>query len=133
MTLNELSQLYYLKREVKSLRGKILELESRATNTSVRISDMPHGKSAGDKIGTIAPQLALYRAELTRSLERCCTELRKLNAYITACPDSLTRQILTLRFVDGLTWNQVAARIGGTSEYAVKKIVYRHLRTERRE
>lgn len=130
MTLKELSQLYYLNREIEDLKFKISELEAKATDTSVKITGMPHSAGAGDKIGRAVAELDYYRAKLTDRLERWCIELIRLNDYISACPDSLTRQILTYRFVNGLSWNQVAANVGmSATEYSVKHIAYRYIKS----
>ena len=126
MTLKELSQLYYLNREIEDLKNKIFELEAKATDTSVKITGMPHGAGAGDKIGRAVAELDYYKAKLTNRLEQCRIELIRLNDYISACPDSLTRQILTYRFVNGLSWNQVAASVGITIG-AAKMILYRYI------
>ena len=129
MTLKELSQLYYLNREIEDLKFKISELEAKATDTSVKITGMPHSAGAGDKIGRAVAELDYYRAKLTDRLERCRIELIRLNDYISACPDSLTRQILTYSFVNGLSWNQVAANVGmSATEYSVKHIAYRYIK-----
>ena len=129
MTLKELSQLYYLNREIEDLKIKISELEDKATDTSVKITGMPHGAGTGDKIGRAVAELDYYKAKLTNRLEQCRIELIRLNDYISACPDSLTRQILTYRFVNGLSWNRVAASVGGSMTCeAAKKIAYRYIR-----
>lgn len=129
MTLKELSQLYYLNREIEDLKFKISELEAKATDTSVKITGMPHGAGAGDKIGQAVAELDHYRAKLTNRLERCRIELIRLNDYISACPDSLTRQMLTYRFVNGLSWDQVAASVSNCMTVdAAKKKVYRYIR-----
>ena len=128
MTIRELSQLYYLNREISDLKLKIAEIEAKATDTSVKITGMPHAPTAGDKIGKLIAELDYSRSTLNNRLEQCRLELIRLNDYISKCDDSLTRQILTYRFVNGLPWTQVAASIGGTSEYAVKKTAYRYIK-----
>ncbi len=128
MTIRELSQLYYLNREISDLKLKIAEIEAKATDTSVKITGMPHAPTAGDKIGKLIADLDYYKSTLNNRLEQCRLELIRLNDYISKCDDSLTRQILTYRFVNGLPWTQVAASIGGTSEYAVKKTAYRYIK-----
>lgn len=40
-------------------------------------------------------------------------EYNRLNRYIATVDDSLMREILTLRFVEGLSWEDVAYNIGG--------------------
>lgn len=129
MTLKELSQLYYLNREIEDLTNKIAELEAKATDTSVKITGMPRGSGTGDKIGRAVEELCYYKSKLINRLARCRIELIRLNDYISACPDSLTRQILTYRFVNGLSWNQVAAHIGyPATEWSVKDAAYRYIR-----
>ncbi len=51
-----------------------------------------------------------------------------LTAYIDSIPDSLKRQIFILRFKRGLSWKQVANKIGGrNTEDGVQKQVYRYI------
>nr|DAD70379.1 MAG TPA: Protein of unknown function (DUF722) [Siphoviridae sp. ctomJ2] len=129
MTLKELSQLYYLNREIEDLTNKIAELEAKATDTSVKITGMPRGSGTGDKIGRAVEELCYYKSKLINRLAQCRIELIRLNDYISACPDSLTRQILTYRFVNGLSWNQVATHIGyPATEWSVKDAAYRYIR-----
>lgn len=51
-----------------------------------------------------------------------------LERYISEISDSLMRQIFTYRFVNGLSWDQVAAKIGGNTGGSVKKMCYRYLK-----
>lgn len=44
------------------------------------------------------------------------------------CPDAHMRRILQLRYVQGLSWDEVAARIGGgNTEDSVRKAAGRYL------
>ncbi|MFQ9681945.1 MAG: hypothetical protein ACLRZH_19265 [Ruthenibacterium lactatiformans] len=57
-------------------------------------------------------------------------EYAKLNAFINEIDDPLLRQILLSRYVDGLQWDQIAARIGGDNTAgSVRKIAERYLKT----
>lgn len=115
MTLKELSQLYHLNREIEGLNSKIAKREAEQSR-----NDRKNNQTDID--------LDYYRATLNNRLEQCNIELARLNNYIDGCPDSLTRQILSYRFVDGLSWDQVAAHIGGTTPAAAKMTVYRYIR-----
>ena len=89
---------------------------------------MPHGGGTSDKVGRYAVRIADLRSMIDDRKARCWDELRRLNAYIDGVEDSLTRQILTLRYVNGLSWQQVANSVGGANtEYSVKHICYRYL------
>ena len=115
MTLKELSQLYYLNREIEGLKSNIARLEAKQYR-----KDRKNNQTDID--------LDYYRAMLNNRLEQCNIELARLNNYISGCPDSLTRQILSYRFIDGLSWDQVAAHIGGITPAAAKMAVYRYIR-----
>ena len=129
MTLKELSQCYDLKNEIEQLELKIKKLEDEATDTSAKITGMPHSADIRDKIGETVANLDAYKTKLIDRHKRYSIELIRLNDYISACPDSLTRQILTYRFVNGLSWNQVAAHIGHTvTVWSVKDTAYRYIR-----
>lgn len=116
MTKKELSQLYYLKKEIKELQRRISELESAATNCSSQITGLPHGDEISDKIGNYAVQIADLKARLNSNLEKCLDELIRLDNYIRNVPDSQMRTILTLRYIRGLSWQKIAYAIGECDE-----------------
>ncbi len=130
MTVREMSQLYYLNREIEQLQRQLEELECLAEGTTQAITGMPHGSGTSDKVGDYAVRIADLRSTIDNRKARCWDELRRLSAYIDGVEDSLTRQILALRYVNGLSWQQVANGVGGgNTEDSVKKICYRYLST----
>lgn len=129
MTIRELSQLYWLKREIQEEQWRLDELMSKATSTvSTNSGDAGRPSGHSDKVGRYASAIADLQSTIGRRLDECVEERRRLEAYIASIDDSLLRQIFTLRFVDGLTWGKVARRIGGgnTSD-SVRKQVYRYI------
>lgn len=96
MTMRELSQLRYLRREIERERE---ELAGRARERPV---SSYHAAETAETCGRIAVRLEQHIAERDR-----------LETYIAAIDDSLTRQAFVLRFSDGLSWRAVAYRIGG--------------------
>lgn len=128
MTVKEMSQLYYLNREIEHLQRQLEELECLAEGTTQVITGMPHGSGTSDKVGRYAVRIADLRSMIDNRKARCWDELNRLNAYIDGVEDSLTRQILTLRYVNGLSWQQVADSVGGgISSDGVRKIQQRYL------
>ncbi len=112
MTKKELSQLYYLKKEIKEQQKRIKELEDAATSCSSKIDGLPSGEGINDKIGNYAVQIADLKSLLDLNLKKCFYELNRLNRYIQSVEDSQMRMILTLRYVNGLTWRQIAKSMG---------------------
>ena len=65
---------------------------------------------------------------------QCIHERARLERWISGIPDSLTRQIFQARFVEGMTWAQVAEAVGGkNTEGSVKMACNRYLKRGRRE
>lgn len=129
MTLKELSQLYYLNREIKMDQRRLEELRAKSTSPgSPRFDGMPHSKSNVSKVERYAEDIADLEAIIAAKQQQCIHERNRLERYINDIDDSLTRQIFTFRFVNGLPWPQVAAHIGGNNtEKSVSKACYRYL------
>lgn len=72
----------------------------------------------------------LYARKATiTSLEMELLEtLNQVEEFIASVDDSRMRRIITLRFIENLSWNKVADRIGGgNTEDSVKKAFYRFM------
>lgn len=128
MTLKELSQLYYLSREIEMDQCRLHELEAKALPGAQVIAGMPHGTGVVDKVGEYAAEIADLRGVIEAKHQQCLYERSRLERYIAGIDDSFLRQVFTYRFVNGLPWKQVAARIGGgNSAGSVSMMCYRHL------
>ncbi len=129
MTLKDLSQLYYLKREIKMDEGRLRELESKVLPGVQRFTGMPHTPGVRDKVGSYAEKADKLREIVEKKHQRCINERNRLEQYISGIEDSLVRQIFTYRFVEGLTWSAVAVRVGGgNTANSVRMICKRFLR-----
>ena len=115
MTKEELSQLYYLKKEIKEQQRRIAELEAAATNCSTKITGLPSGKGISDKIGNYAAQIADLKALLDLNLKKCFYEFNRLNRYIEEVEEPLIKQIMICRFVNGYSWRKIAYTVGGNN------------------
>jgi len=128
MTKKELSQLYYLNREIEEQQKRLAELEVAATSSGTTITGMPKAHSVSDKLANYAIEIADLKALLDLNLKKCFYELNRLNRYINSIDDSQIRIILALRYINGLSWRQIAFSIGGgNTEDGVKKMAYRFL------
>jgi hypothetical protein len=129
MTLHDLSQLYYLNREIELDQKHIEELRSKAGSVSAPpITDMPRCAGSGDMMERYVAEIVDLSAIIAAKQTECMHERNRLMRYINDIDDSLTRAIFTLRFVYGLPWMQVAASVGGNNtDKSVSKACYRYI------
>ena len=119
MTREQLRQLKYLKNEIKMLREQIDNLKAGIVSDVVEgsESEFPYIKRRFTITGIDCREYERKSKRLRKRLQCRVDELmdllEEINEYIADIDDSLLRQIITLRHVNGLTWDQVAASIGG--------------------
>ena len=129
MTKKELSQLYYLKKEIKEQQRRIAELEAAATNCSTKITGLPSGKGISDKIGNYAAQIADLKALLDLNLKKCFYEFNRLNRYIEEVEEPLIKQIMIYRFENQMSWMQIEKAMDGKNRAeSLRKKLYRYLK-----
>lgn len=130
MTLKELSQLYYLNREIENDRRRLEELEAKLTSpSSPNLSGMPKSTAYGNKIESSVADIMDLKAIIAAKQQQCIYERSRLMRYITEINDSLTREIFIFRFVNGFSWRQVAASVGGNNTAEnVRQICSRYIR-----
>lgn len=135
MTVKELSQLYWLNREIGELQRRLMELNSKITAPRTPNMDgMPRASGNGYALENAVAELADIQAIITAKQQEVIHERNRLERYISGIDDSLTREIFALRFINGLTWDQTAASIGGgNTSMSVRQRVYRYLKREKQK
>lgn len=130
MTVQELSQLYYLNREIEMDQRRLRELEGRLGPLSPKITGMPKGTRTDSNMDQLVAEIVDIQALIAAKQLQCIHERNRLERYIESIADSEMRIMFTLRFVNGLSWNQVAAHMGeGYVADSLKKKCYRYLRS----
>ena len=132
MTLNELSQLYYLNREIERDQERLEELRAKASAPgAVNYDGMPKNPGFENRLERCIAEIVDLEAIIQAKITQCLHEHNRLERYIAEIPDSLTRQIFQLRFIKGLTWLQIAYSVGGNNtEASVKMVCYRYLKKD---
>ena len=130
MTLKELSQLYYLDREIELDRGRLAELRANLLcPRSPNYDGMPRNPNPENALERCVAEIVDLEDVIRAKIEQRIYERARLERYISDIPDSLTRQIFTLRFIEGLTWEQIAAKTGGyNTAKNCSNICYRYIR-----
>ncbi|WP_462384793.1 hypothetical protein [Intestinibacillus massiliensis] len=116
MTRKELSQLYWLNREIAEEKRRLAELEAAASGCTAKITGLPHVPGAYDRLGDLSALIAEQRDLVARKVRRSIAEYNRLNRFIASVDDAQMRVILSLRYVKGLSWQQVAFAVGECDE-----------------
>lgn len=140
-----LRQYADLKQEIKEMRQRIEKLERQIEDIVLNgtVKDTVTGGLGGIQHFTIegiaVPEYAKkQRILLSRKLRLQQMEneldvmVGEVEEFILDIPDSRIRRIITMRFLDGMTWNEVADHIGGmNTEDSVKKMFYRYMESNK--
>ena len=144
LTKTVLSQYDDLLRELKEVEQRIenIKAEIRKIEAEGEVTDMVKGGYGGIQHFTIQgfpdPEYRKKKA-LLRNREIILNALKSeieetvndVQVYINSIEDSHTRRIVSMRYIDGMTWRQIAYNIGGgNTEDAVRKTVDRFLNKE---
>ena len=136
-----LTQYSDLQEEVKEVRERIERTEKQIARIEEegKVIDTVSGGSGGIQHFKIEgfpypeysrkKSLLYVRKATLVNLELELTEtLNQVEEFIAGVEDSRIRRIITLRFIENLSWNKVADRIGGgNTEDSVKKSFYRFM------
>ena len=98
ITKRELSQLYYLSREIERDKRRLKELEALAEGTTQHLTGMPIAPGFGDKTARYAIEIMELKEIIECNMRRCMIEYNRLIRFISSVEDSQMRQILTLRY-----------------------------------
>ena len=128
MTLKELSGLYYIEQQIKSIESEIASLRESAERITSYISDMPKCSGSADKLSATLALIADREIELAELAADKAEQAVKIGRYINSIDDSLTQTIFRLRFISLCSWQEDASKTNNT-EYSVKHICYRYLRS----
>ncbi len=131
MTVHELSQLFYIKKLIERDSLRLAELEARLEPGGMNFSGMPRNPNPKNPIEEVVPLIIDIKEQIKKRQEEYFIEQKRIEKYIETVPDYHIKLIISLRCVDLLTWQQVAARIGGSNtEGGVKKAFYRFMKKE---
>lgn len=107
MSEKELSKYYYLKKEIKDLEERIETLGNGVG--SIKISDMPKGSP---KISSIEEKIVELKEKWINARVSALEEYLRIETYINSIEDIEIRLIARYRYLDLLSWEQIALKIG---------------------
>lgn len=135
MDKERLKQIRYIKSEIEIIENQIDNIEPTMVTDKVTgsSSHFPYVQRSFTLEGIDTEECERRIRRLQRKLikrkEKLLELQEEVNNFIDGIEDSLVRQIITLRYIEGLNWYEVSDRIGenSTSE-SVRKIAERYIK-----
>lgn len=134
MDKEQLKQIKYLKTEIETIQRQIDSLEPLVATDKVNGSDnhFPYTQRSftieGINQEEYRRKAYLLQKRLNKRKEELTNALTETNNFIENIQDSLVRQIIILRYIEGKSWNKVAMDIGNNNTAdSVRMIVNRFL------
>lgn len=106
-----LSEYRALRREIESLKERRARIMEDLTRVTQVISDMPRGPGSGDdKLLKAMAKLDDIDRELGETVDRYIDTCSGVLTDIEGLGDSTAREVMRLRYVDGLSWGRIARK-----------------------
>ena len=116
MTLKELSQLYYLNKEIERDKKRLRELKAEQIKITAGYNDMPTGtKTIHDPMAEKVADIVDLEEILRLNIQKRYYEEKRIMHFIASIDDCLLRLVFKLRFVDCKKWWEVANELGGNN------------------
>ena len=112
MTAKDLSQLYYLSREIEQDVDRLATVDAMVIGSPAHITVLPHLSGITDT-PEMAAAVENIKTVIKEKNKMNVMKSNRLKQYISDIEDNFMRQIMTLRHIDGMKWKQVAMTIGG--------------------
>lgn len=103
-----LLQYRFAIREERRLGLELEQWRARATGCTAHYGADQVGGGDGRKVEHAAERIAGVVEELERQQAECARLRLTISKAIASVPDGRLRELLRLRYVDGLTWEQIA-------------------------
>lgn len=133
ITKDLLKQYSDLQKEIKELEQRIERLRNKEVQM---VSDTVKGSSkyfpyvertftvTGIESCDISPQLEKLNNILYKRRAKCKEMAVEIEDFINTIPDSRTRRVFSLRYIDGFNWLQIARKIERYDESYPRKIIH---------
>ena len=107
--------------------ARLVVLRERIARLEWRIERNSQSRRRGRSSEAFGARLIALRRRLVFRRNCCMAQLEALCAFIDQIDDSRMRQIMVGRYIDGITWKEVAARIGERDEQYPRRLHNRFL------
>lgn len=122
MTKKELHELFWMKKNIKRMEEKLIELEAKATQITTQLSKEPKGtNSVEDKLGETVSKIVDLQNEINDQLKIYYKKVRYIEKAIEKLPPR-EALLIRLRYLDQKRWEEICVEMN----YSWRQIHYIH-------
>lgn len=125
MQQESLNQIHYLEREIQMWKKELSRLQGQEAILKNRVAKTVSQIEQRENTVIRNQDGVALKEQIQNILSGIEAEKTAMMDYIASVPDSLMRQILFYRHVNGLSWCQVAQRMGGGNTEGSVKMMYK--------
>ncbi len=131
MTLKMLSKYYELRKKLMIYEDTLGSLRAAAESITPKLSDMSKSPNAQDKVSKFVAQIVDLEKQISELKSDINRERQAVMDFVESIQDGFIKTIFSLRFIECMTWAEIAEVVGGdNTEDSVKKVCYRYLNTQ---
>ena len=100
-----------LDQDIERDMEELQRLKSRAEKITSSVSDIPKGESQGDRIQLAVDRICELEERLNGKIDAAVKRRKEMEAAITTVEDRTLQLLLRYRYIDGMTWEQIAVKM----------------------
>lgn len=116
MNPEKLRQIHYLNKEVNLWQRELERLKECSLVSGQAAPGTPSAGKKTDRVGNLAVRLCEAEQTIRDKLAEIRLEKEKIMEYIGSVDDSYMRQVIYLRNVNCLKWEEIADELGGSGD-----------------
>lgn len=122
----DLDQLRFIKNEIELIKSQIDKLESQVVTDVVSGSSTHYPYNQRKFVITGIEQcdkrlVNRFKARLSEHLDRLLNAQNEMLEFVQSVEDSELRQILLLRYLEGLSWQEISRKLGTAGDGSTER------------
>jgi len=112
MTKERLRQYVYLIKEIEAQKERLAQIEASLLYPKPSIGDgMPHSNYAVDRMAIATANKIELEELIIKNIKKAQQEAAAIERAIQTLDNPIDRELMRLKYLDGLTWEEVAERL----------------------
>ena len=131
MTRQDLEKHLKMRRQLMECRDILQNLKRSVGPGTQALTGMPHAPGVKDKVGDLATEITYMERRVAALQAKVDDQAVEVRNFIAGVQDDQMKIILSLRYIRGLTWIEVALVLGGRNTGSgVRSAVWRFFADE---